>query len=78
MDALIARARALLQGEPLRAITYGALAVVWIVTHVAFALGVISTPPPSFDVILGAITVAIAALNEAIRLYVSPATPPAP
>jgi len=76
MDALVARARALLQGEPLRAITYGAIVVVWLVTHAAFALGVSHEPGPDFNVILVAVSAAIAAINEAIRLYVSPANPP--
>lgn len=73
MDALIARARALLQGEPLRFITYGAIVVVWVVTHVAFALG-LAQQPPGFDEIAAAVSVGLAVLNEAIRLFVSPAT----
>lgn len=77
INALLAKVQAELSGEPLRFITYGALAVVWLVTHLLFALG-IGAQPPSFDVILVAITAAIAALNETIRLFVSPATPPAP
>jgi hypothetical protein len=76
MDALVARARALLQGEPLRAITYGAIVVVWLVTHAAFAAGVTHQPGPDFDTILAAVSAALVALNEAIRLYVSPAAPP--
>jgi hypothetical protein len=76
MDALVARARALLQGEPLRAITYGAIVVVWLVTHAAFAAGLTKEPGPGFNVILAAVTAAIAGINEAIRLYVSPANPP--
>lgn len=73
MDALVVRARALLQGEPLRAITYGAIAVVWLVSHAAFALGITKEPGPDFNVVLAAVSAAIALINEAIRLYVSPA-----
>lgn len=74
MTALVDRIRALLQGETVRVITYGAIAVVWLVTHAAFALG-LAAQPPAFDVIAGAVSVGLAILNEAIRLYVSsPAT----
>jgi RsiW-degrading membrane proteinase PrsW (M82 family) len=70
VNALLLKIRDLLTGEPLRAITYGAIAVVWIVTHAAFAVGVLHNPPPEFDVILAAVSGAIALLNEVIRLYV--------
>jgi hypothetical protein len=75
MDALVARARALLQGETAAG------------DHLrrdrrrlardprAFALGLTHQPGPDFDLILAAVSGAIALLNEAIRLYVvSPAT----
>ena len=74
MDAILARARALLQGETLRAITLGAVIVVWLVTHLAFALH-LAGQPPAWDVIEVAVSAALVALNEMIRLFVySPAT----
>lgn len=75
INAVLDKVRDLLQGEPARAISYGAVAVVWLVTHLAFALGVVHTPPPAFDGILAAVTGAIALLTEGIRMFVSsPAT----
>jgi hypothetical protein len=71
MNAIVVRVRDLLSGEPLRAITYGAIIVVWVVTHAAFALGVTHQPGPGFDVILAAVSAALALLNEVIRLYVA-------
>lgn len=75
MSALLARIQALMQGEPLRVITYGAVVVVWVVLHVAFALNLIGTQPPNFDEVLAAVSAAVIVLNEIIRQFVSsPAT----
>ena len=45
MTNLLAKVRDLLQGEPLRAIVYGAAVVVWLVLGVANALGVTRLGP---------------------------------
>jgi len=75
LSAILDRVRGLLTGEPVRAITYGAIVVVWLVTHLAFAAGWIATPPPGFDVILAAVSAAIAGINEVVRsLVYSPNT----
>lgn len=74
ITALLERARGLLQGDPARVITFGAVAVVWLVTHIGFALGLLHQPP-SFDAILAVVTAAILALNEGIRMFTfSPAS----
>jgi hypothetical protein len=79
LSAIADKARALLQGEPLRAITWGAIVVVYLVVHAASAFGFVHTPPASLQVISEAVLVAIAAivalLSEFSRQYVwSPAS----
>lgn len=77
IQTLAAKVRGVLQGEPLRAIVYGAAAVVWLVTHIAVALGYegFGVPPPTLDAILLAATAASAAITELCRHFVySPAT----
>jgi len=71
----IARAvQGLLQGEPLRVISYGAIAVAWLVAQAAVALGYMDKAP-GFDAIAVGVTVAVGALTElARRLVYSPAT----
>ena len=73
--AIVDTLRNVLQGEPLRVISYGAVAVVWIVTHAAYASGITTTQPPDFDAVLLAVTAGIASLTELVRRYVySPIT----
>ncbi len=75
MEALLAKARALLQGETLRAIVYGAAVVVWLVTRIAKALGIGNLEAIDLDQALLMATTAAAALTELARRYVySPAT----
>jgi hypothetical protein len=76
MTALIAKAEALLQGEPLRAIVYGAAVVVWVVVGLANASGVVRLGPTiSLDDALVDATAAAALLTEIGRRFVySPAT----
>ncbi len=75
MAALIARLQALLQGETLRAIVYGAAVVVWLVTHVAQALNVGNLQVVDINAALVVATAAAAFLTELARRYVySPAT----
>jgi hypothetical protein len=76
IGAILNRARAALQGEPLRAIVYGAALVVWLVLGVADVVG-ITRFGPAID-ITDALTQATAAsvlLTELVRRYVSPAGP---
>lgn len=73
--AIVDTLRAVLQGEPLRVISYGAVATVWIATHAAYASGITTAQPPDFDAILLAVTAGIASLTELVRRYVySPIT----
>lgn len=70
---LKAQAQALLQGEPLRAISYGAVAVVWIASRALAATG--HGEAVTFDAALVAVTAAVATVTELARRYVySPAT----
>jgi hypothetical protein len=67
--------RDVLQGEPLRAIVYGAAVVVWLVTHIAKALNFDNFQVVDFDAAMLAATAAAAMLTELARRYVySPAT----
>jgi hypothetical protein len=76
VNALLVRAKALLQGEPLRAIVYGAAVVVWVVVGIANATGITHFGPTiSLDDALVDATAAAAALTEISRRFVfSPAT----
>jgi hypothetical protein len=74
MTALLDAFRSALEAEPLRVITYGAVVVVWLATHIGFALGV-AAAAPSFDAILALITGIVAAMAEIGRRFVfAPAT----
>lgn len=81
MNAIIVRAEALLQGEPLRFIVYGAAIVVWLVVGIAHALGLSRFPVDLSlnDALLDA-TAAAALLTEIGRRYVTPVAslPPSP
>lgn len=69
--ALLALLTNVLQGEPLRVITYGGALVVWIVSNVAWALGYQTFGAPvTFDVALLAATAAVVAITEAERRFV--------
>lgn len=71
---MLDKVRALLEGEPARMISYGAVVVVWIVTRVMVYLNIVEVAP-DFDAILVAVTAAIALVTETIRRFVySPAT----
>jgi hypothetical protein len=74
LSAILTRARALLAGEPLRAIIYGAAVVVWLVVGAANALGFTALGPTiSVDDALTVATTAAVLLTELARRYVSPA-----
>lgn len=74
MSGLVATVRGLLQGEPLRMITYGAIAVVIVVSRVLAMTG-LWPDAPSVDMVLAAVAAAVAAVNEVIRQFVySPAS----
>ena len=70
LTALLTTVRALLQGETVRVITYGAVVVVWLVTHVGYWLGWLHNQPPSLDATLLVVSAAVVAINEAIRQFV--------
>jgi len=74
--ALVALLASVLQGEPLRVITYGGALVVWLVSNVAWAIGYQAFGAPvNFDVALLAATAAVVAVTEAERRFVfSPKT----
>jgi hypothetical protein len=75
VTALADKLRALLQGETLRAIVYGAAIVVWLVTHIAEAMNIGNLQVVNLDTALAVATGAAALLTELARRYVySPAT----
>lgn len=75
MQTILEKARQLLQGEPLRAIVYGAAVVVWLVTHIAAAMHVGNLAVVNLDQALLMATAAAAALTEFARRWTySPAT----
>ena len=69
MTALLAKARDLLAGEPLRAIVYGAAFVVWLVCGIATALGYAGLPSIGIDDALFQATAAAALLTEISRRF---------
>lgn len=68
MTTLIDKARYLLTGEPLRAISYGAVAVVWVASRILVATGHMAAVP-DLDSILIAVTGAVAAVTEFGRRF---------
>jgi hypothetical protein len=79
MDSLktfLAKVSAALEGEPLRAITYGALVVVWLVTHIAVAAGSTAFVAVDLNAALIAVTAATVALSEIVRQFVTPVAAP--
>ena len=69
--AFVALLASVLQGEPLRVITYGGALVVWLVSNVAWAVGYQAFGAPvNFDVALLAATAAVVAVTEAERRFV--------
>ena len=69
--ALVALLASVLQGEPLRVITYGGALIVWIISNVAWTLGYQTFGAPvTFDVALLAATAAVVAVTEAERRFV--------
>lgn len=69
LTALDNKVQSLLQGEPARIVAIGAIVIVWLATHLAFALGW-AHQPPSFDEIEAAVSAAFLALNELVRYLV--------
>lgn len=67
-DRLAAKLQPLLAGEPLRAITYGAVALVWIVSRALVITGILPIAP-SVDAILIAVTGAISIIAAAIAEF---------
>jgi len=63
------RVQSLLTGEPLRAIQYGAIAVVYLVVKGAIALGYV-VDQPDLDGIAIAVAAAIAVVTEVSRRFV--------
>lgn len=74
LNVILSKVEGLLQGEPLRLITYGAIAVVFVVSR-GLALAGIWPDNTPVDAVLIAVAAAVAGLNEVIRSIVfSPAT----
>lgn len=67
-ESLLSTARNLLTGEPIRAIGYGAIAVVFLVTRLAVLVGYRETAP-DLDTILGAVAAAVTAVTEIARRF---------
>lgn len=76
LNELLDKVRALLQGEPLRAITYGSAVVIWLVVGIANAIGYTKFGPTiSIENALLDATAAGVLLTELGRRWVfSPAT----
>lgn len=68
MTNLLDKARFLLTGEPLRAISYGAIAVVWVASRILVATGNMAAVP-DLDSILIAVTGAVTAVTEFGRRF---------
>jgi hypothetical protein len=77
LKTFLAKVGAALEGEPLRAIVYGAVAIVWLVTQVALALGYQGFGTVDLNAILIAVTAATVALSELVRQFVTPTAAPA-
>lgn len=74
LTAFLNLLRRVLQGEPLRAIGYGAIAVVFLVSR-ALVLTGYWTDAPSLDAIILAVSATVAGVTEFARRYVySPIT----
>ena len=74
MDSLktfLAKVGAALVGEPLRVIVYGAVAIVWLTTQIALALGYQGFGVVDINAILVAVTAATVALSEIVRQLVT-------
>lgn len=71
IKALLESVRGLLQGEPLRAIGYGAGVVIWIVAGVSGRIP--DVPIDQAVVNAGAAAALLASIIETARRYVSPA-----
>lgn len=69
INGLTAKVRHLLTGEPLRAINYGAVVVVYLVVNLLQATGHIRVAP-DFNAIVVAVGAAVAAVTEAARRFV--------
>jgi len=70
IQALLAKVRDLLSGEPLRAIVYGAAVVIWLVTSIANALGITRFGPEiSVESALTQATAASVLLTEIARRF---------
>lgn len=67
-ESLLSTARNLLTGEPIRAIGYGAIAVVFLVTRLAVLVGYAESAP-DLDTILGAVAAAVTAITEISRRF---------
>jgi len=80
MTALLARITALLQGEPLRFIVYGAAIVVWLVVAIANQLGIAHFGPAVSltDALIDATAASafLVGLTETMRMYVTPTAKP--
>lgn len=74
-SAIKAALENILQGEPLRAIGYGAIVVVFLVTRGAEALGYTKFGEPTLDTIILSVGAAVTAVTEFARRFVySPKT----
>lgn len=67
-SAIPAKVQELLTGEPLRAISYGAIAVTYLSSKVLVATGHMADAP-DFDGIAIAVTAAVAAVTELARRF---------
>jgi hypothetical protein len=71
LNTLLTRVSAALVGEPLRVVIYGALAIVWLVTNIALAVGYRGFGTFDLNAALAAVTAATVALNETVRQLVT-------
>ena len=69
MTTILDKLRTLLTGEPLRAIGYGAIAVVFLVSR-ALVLAGYWQGAPTLDVIVAAVGAAVLAVTEVSRAFV--------
>lgn len=70
LNSILAKVQDLLNGEPLRLVSYGAIGVVIIVSQIAVITGIWQNAP-SLDTVLVAVTGATALITEFVRSIVS-------
>ena len=70
-QTFLSKVGAALTGEPLRVVVYGAVGIVWLVTHIALWAGYQGFGTVDINGALGVVTAATVALSEIVRQLVT-------